>query len=133
MSCVGGNTLLRWRDASAAGQSLVAIRDPDSLQPEPLDLEASSKDAMQWVTDHYLPFRRWDAAINAAASRPRDSDRLADSFVTWILKHYPELRFANSVLNYSVASLVQDLCQTSPVLWVVVDGLGWLDHQELLA
>jgi len=103
------------------------------LQPEPLDLEASPKDSMQWVTDQYLPFRRWDAAINTASDRPRDSDRLADSFVNWILKHYPEFRFASSILNYSVASLVQDLCQISPVLWVVVDGLGWLDHQELLA
>jgi serine/threonine protein kinase len=102
------------------------------LLPDLLDLEASSKDAMKWVTDRYLPFRRWDAAINSSSDRPRQSDLLADSFVDWILKHYPELRFTSSVLNYSVASLVQDLCQTSPVLWVVVDGLGWLDHQELL-
>jgi serine/threonine protein kinase len=113
------------------------LRDLDSLQPppqpKPLDLEASSRDAMQWVTDHYLPFRRWDAAISSSSARPRISDHLADSFVNWILKHYPELRFTSSVLNYSVASLVQDLCQKSPVLWVVVDGLGWLDHQELLA
>lgn len=113
------------------------LRDLDSLQPplqpEALDLEASSKDAMQWVTDQYLPFRRWDAAIHSTSTRPRISDRLADSFVNWILKHYPEFRFTSAVLNYSVASLVQDLCQKSPVLWVVVDGLGWLDHQELLA
>lgn len=102
------------------------------LQPEDLDLEAGPKDAMQWVTDKYLPFRRWDAAIKPSSTRPRISDRLADSFVSWILKHYPELRFTSSVLNYSVASFVQDLCQKSPVLWVVVDGLGWLDHQELL-
>ena len=110
--------------------------DLDSLQPppqpEPLNLEASAKDAMQWVTDQYLPFRRWDAAIHSSSTRPRISDLLADSFVNWILEHYPELRFTSSVLNYSVASLVQDLCQKNPVLWVVVDGLGWLDHQELL-
>jgi serine/threonine protein kinase len=113
------------------------LRDLDSLQPplqpEPLELEVNAKDAMQWVTDQYLPFRRWDAAINSPATRPRVSDRLADSFVNWILKHYPEMRFTSSVLNHSVASLVQDLCQKNPVLWVVVDGLGWLDHQELLA
>jgi serine/threonine protein kinase len=113
------------------------LRDLDSLQPplqpQALDLEASSKDAMQWVIDQYLPYRRWDAAINPSSDRPRVSDRLADSFVNWLLRHYPELRFDSSVLNYGVASLVQDLCQKSPVLWVVVDGLGWLDHQELLA
>lgn len=112
------------------------LQDLDSLQPpsqpEDLDLEASPSAAMQWVVEQYLPFRRWDAAINPSSTRPRISDRLADSFVSWILKHYPELRFTGSVLNDSVASLVQDLCQKSPVLWVVVDGLGWLDHQELL-
>lgn len=102
-------------------------------QPTPLGLESSAKEAMQWVTDQYLPFRRWDIAINASETRPSVSDRLADSFVNWILKHYPDLRFASSILNYSAAALVQDLCQEHPVLWVVVDGLGWLDHQELLA
>ena len=111
-------------------QDLNSLQPP--LQPEDLDLEATPEGAMQWVTDQYLPFRRWDAAINPSSTRPRISDRLADSFVSWILKHYPELRFTNSVLNYSVASFIQDLCQKSPVLWVVVDGLGWLDHQELL-
>jgi serine/threonine protein kinase len=113
------------------------LRELDSLQPppapSPLAITASSKDALQWVTDQYLPFRRWDAAINSSEVRPRVSDRLADSFVNWLLQHYPDLRFESAVLNYSVASLVQDLCQKHPVLWIVVDGLGWLDHQELLA
>jgi serine/threonine protein kinase len=113
------------------------LRELDNLQPPPqptpLDLEASVKDAMQWVTDQYLPFRRWDIAINASETRPSGSARLADSFVNWLLKHYPDLRFSSSVLNYSVAALVQDLCQEHSVLWVVVDGLGWLDHQQLLA
>jgi len=113
------------------------LRDLDSLQqppqPEPLDLNASAKDAMQWATEQYLPFRRWDAAINPSSERPRISDRLAKSFVDWLLKSYPELRFDNSVLNYGVAALIQDFCQEGPVLWVVIDGLGWLDHQELLS
>jgi serine/threonine protein kinase len=113
------------------------LRELDNLQPPPqptpLDVEASAQHAMEWVTDQYLPFRRWDIVIHASETRPSVSDRLADSFVSWVLKHYPNLRFVSSVLNYSVAALVQDLCQEHPVLWVVVDGLGWLDHQELLA
>ncbi len=104
-------------------------------QPKALALEASSTDAMRWVTEQYLPFRRWETAICPLPSPPKISDRLADSFVNWILRNYPDLRLDpadRSGLNYSVASLVQDLCQKSPVLWVVIDGLGWLDHQELL-
>lgn len=104
-------------------------------QPEALELEASSKDAMQWVTEQYLPFRRWETTIHQSSEGPSDSEHLAGSFVNWILKQYPDIRLApaqSSVLNHSVATLVQDLCQEGPVLWIVVDGLGWLDHQELL-
>ncbi len=120
------SSYLNYQELSA----LDSLQPP--LQPKLLDLEASPKEAMQWVTDQYLPFRRWDAAINPSSSRPRASDHLAESFVSWILKHYPEIRFERAILNSGVASLVQDLCQKEPVLWVVVDGLGWLDHRELL-
>lgn len=53
-----------------------------------------------------------------------------------MIEHYPEMKedsVEHSYLNYSVASLVRNLCQDGPVLWVVVDGLGWLDHRELLS
>ena len=59
----------------------------------------------------------------------------SETFVEWLLEHYPKLKLdpvRNSSLNYSVASMVQEFCKTEPVLWVVVDGLGWLDHEELL-
>ena len=105
-------------------------------QPQPLPIDASSKDAFEWVTEVYLPFRRWETAINQSPVGQRSSDQLANTFVDWILRHYPVLKLdpvQDSVLNYSVASLVQNLCQEGPVLWVVVDGLGWLDHQELVA
>ena len=105
-------------------------------QPQPLPLDASSKQAFTWATESYLPFRRWEIVINQPASDCRISDRLADSFVKWMLKHYPEMKVDSvddSDLNYSVASLVRNLCQKGPVLWVVVDGLGWLDHVELLS
>jgi len=105
-------------------------------QAQPLPIDASPKDAFEWVTEVYLPFRRWETAINQSPIRQRSSDQLADTFVEWILRHYPVLKLdpvQDSVLNYSVASLVQNLRQEGPVLWVVVDGLGWLDHQELVA
>ena len=105
-------------------------------QPQPLALDASPNQAFTWATESYLPFRRWEIVINQPASGSRISDRLADSFVEWMLKHYPEMKVGsvdNSSLNYSVGSLVRNLCQQGPVLWVVVDGLGWLDHVELLS
>lgn len=105
-------------------------------QPEALPLNASLPQALTWATTSYLPFRRWEVVTSQLSADQRISDRLADSFVAWLLHHYPDLKgeFAgDSLLNYSVVSLVRHYCcQDSPVLWVVVDGLGWLDHQELL-
>lgn len=105
-------------------------------QPQPLPLDASPKQTLTWVTENYLPFRRWEIVIHQPPLEQRISDRLADSFVEWMLKHYPEMKVDSvdhSNLNYNVASLVRNLCQEGPVLWVVVDGLGWLDHIELLS
>ena len=104
--------------------------------PQPLNIDAEPHEALKWATESYLPFRLWEIVINRSPTTKRLSDNIANSFVEWIVKHYPDLKLdpvPNSILNYSVASLVQELCKKSPVLWVVVDGLGWLDHQELLA
>lgn len=118
-------------------QQQLALRDKQSpAKPQPLAIDASSNQALTWVTENYLPFRRWEIVIDQKSYEQRESDRLADSFVQWILQHYPELIFnavEHSQLNYSVASLVQNICSSSPVFWVVVDGLGWLDHVELLS
>ena len=104
--------------------------------PQPLNIDADPQKALKWATESYLPFRLWEIVINRSPTTKRSSDNIANSFVEWIVKHYPDLKLdpvPNSTLNYSVASLVQELCKKSPVLWVVVDGLGWLDHQELVA
>lgn len=105
-------------------------------EPAPLSLDASPQEALNWVTQEYLPLRRWETVTAQTPQERRVSDRLAASFEDWILKHYPALKVdavENSWLNYNVCHRVQQLCTTDPVLWVVVDGLGWLDHQILLS
>ncbi|WP_315791367.1 hypothetical protein [Fischerella sp. JS2] len=104
--------------------------------PQSLPIDASPTEALEWVTQNYLPFRRWEIIVKQPSLDQRISDHLADSFVNWMLQHYPQMTLdsvENSYLNYSVAAKVQNLCRESPVLWVVVDGLGWLDHLELLS
>ncbi|MDB9527850.1 protein kinase [Oscillatoria sp. CS-180] len=104
-------------------------------EPQPLCLDASTSDALQWVTDQYLPLRRWETKSTNLPLEKKVCDRLAASFEEWILKHYPNLivdAVSSSWLNYNVSHHVQELCSQGPVLWVVVDGLGWLDHQVLL-
>jgi hypothetical protein len=106
------------------------------IQPLPLSIDDSPQDALKWVTESYLPFRSWETNINYTPKEQQISEQLANSFVNWIIKYYPELKIdnvENSFLNYNVAFQVQKLAKENPILWIVVDGLGWLDHQELIA
>lgn len=106
------------------------------IQPLPISIDASSQDALEWVTESYLPFRRWETTINHTPKQEQMSQQLADDFVNWMLKNYPELKMDNvdkSFLNYNGTSQLLKLAQDNIVIWVVVDGLGWLDHQELIA
>jgi len=113
--------------------NLLAKLPPET--PSRLAINADHKEALDWAVNSYLPFRKWETAIQKLPIEQRQSDNLADSFEEWIFEHYHSLKVApvaESQLNYSVAALVQSLCENSFVLWVVVDGLGWLDHLELL-
>ncbi|WP_353259907.1 serine/threonine protein kinase, partial [Prochlorothrix hollandica] len=102
--------------------------------PDPLPPAASTAQALTWATQQYLPFRCWE--VNHGIDRvDRRSTRLADGFIDWIVGTYPdlkEIRTADSPLNYKVAAMVDELSQTAAVLWVVIDGLSWLDHQQIL-
>ncbi|KAM3100084.1 methylation-associated defense system protein kinase MAD6 [Phormidesmis sp. 146-12] len=114
-------------------QQEITSQQPPQL-PNMLKVDANLAEALNWVTQGYLPFRGWETTASPQAES-NQSECLADSFVDWLVKQYPQLRedkVERSVLNYSVASLVQELCEQHPVLWVVVDGLGWRDHEELL-
>lgn len=101
-------------------------------EPEPLPPNATVAEALEWATAKYLPYRAWE--VRYGQSRDR-SIQLAGSFEEWIINQYPLLKTDSvdvSPLNYSVNSLVKNLSVDAPVLWVVVDGLGWLDHKKLL-
>jgi hypothetical protein len=105
-------------------------------EPQPLPLDASPKDALSWVTEGYLPLRRWETVVANLPKEKQVCDPLATSFEAWMLEHYPSLTVdsvPSSWLNYNVCHQVEELCAQGPVFWVVVDGLGWLDHQALLA
>ena len=105
-------------------------------EPQPLSLDASVSKVLKWVADEYLPLRRWETNNANLPLEKKKCDLLAVGFEEWMLRHYPELivdSVSNSWLNYNVSHHVQELCSQGPVFWIVVDGLGWLDHQALLA
>lgn len=115
-------------------QSLASRHRPP--EPQPLPLDARPEDALRWATDAYLPLRQWETTTTNLPKEKQVCDRLAASFEDWMLEHYPNLTVdpvSSSWLNYNACYQVEELCTHGPVFWVVVDGLGWLDHQALLA
>lgn len=115
-------------------QDLAQLHRPP--EPQLLPSDASPKDALCWVTEAYLPLRRWETVVANLPKEKQVCDRLAGSFEDWMLEHYPSLTVdsvSSSWLNYNVCHQVESLCTQGPVFWVVVDGLGWLDHETLLA
>lgn len=103
--------------------------------PPPLAIDASATEALRWATQGYLPYRQWEASQTQNVNPELSADDLAASFVHWLVKTYPELKLEpvdSAFLNYSVTSLVLNLILTGPVFWVVVDGMGWLEHCQLV-
>jgi hypothetical protein len=96
-SAIDPTGLIRTRETKVAGylshHQKVELRDRQPPpQPQPLAVDASPQQALAWVTESYLPFRRWEIVINQPPSNQRISDHLADSFVEWMLKHYLEMK-----------------------------------------
>ncbi len=118
---------------TASQRSKLLALMPPKL-PQELSLDTSVSEAMTWATTQYLPYRIWE--VNSQLSRTNhQSDRLGEKFATWLYAQYPDLKtlpVGDSPLNYNSTHIVTQLARKHPVLWVVVDGLGWLDHQELL-
>ena len=117
----------------AQRHKLLSLLPPDL--PPALGVNGSVHEAINWAVEKYLPFRKWELTVAKKSVNERESDRLGESFANWLYQQYPNLKtqaVADSPLNYSTAHLVTQLAKNNPVLWVVIDGLGWLDHQELL-
>lgn len=97
----------------------------------PVTAADSVADVLGWATERYLPFR----LLQASQNNCEESDRLAESFANWILHNYPGLTTLDrdeSPLNIRTFYTVKRLAEEFWVLWVVVDGLSFLNHQELV-
>lgn len=102
---------------------------PDLL---PLASDADFATALKWATEKYLPFR----AVQADLKNCADADRLAESFTDWILGNYPKLTALDretSPINLRTFYTVKKLLGEGYwVLWTVIDGLNYENHQKLL-
>lgn len=97
----------------------------------PLSKLTDVDQALLWVTDKYLPFR----AAQAETNECHESDQMALSFAEWMLENYPALTSIErdeSPLNIRTFYTVERLSRQYWVLWVVVDGLSFMNHKHLV-
>ncbi|MGH9853400.1 MAG: hypothetical protein ACREBD_26465, partial [Blastocatellia bacterium] len=104
--------------------------------PEPLPVDASEQEALAWAAQQYLPYREWQvgAALDEE-SEARAAEKLGESFADWLLENYPRLTtksYEDSPLNIRCKYVINELIKSYRVLWVVVDGLNYLNHRRLL-
>ncbi len=104
--------------------------------PEPLPVDANEQEALEWTVNRYLPYREWQvsAALDEQAEA-RAVEELGESFADWLLENYPRLTtkaYQDSPLNVRGKYVVNELGKSYRVLWVVVDGLNYLNHRRLL-
>jgi hypothetical protein len=98
----------------------------------PVAIDADFQTALKWAVEKYLPFRasRWDTESCAEA------DAMAESFADWLLENYPKLTNLDretSPINLRAFYTVKKLLKQGYwVLWTVVDGLNYENHQKLL-
>ncbi len=103
--------------------------------PELLSIDASEREALSWA-ERYLSYREWQVGVALDdEAAVRTAEELAESFADWLLENYPRLTtksYEDSPLNIRGRYVVNELSKSYRVLWVVVDGLNYLNHRRLL-
>ena len=94
----------------------------------------STEGVLRWFVEQYLPYRDWecehgdDNAHKLAAAAAR-------SFAEWYLDYYPTALSGGegrAVLAISQSSKLHTTVSNDVILWVIADGLHYLDAEELI-
>lgn len=104
---------------------------PPPLPPAPPTEPAA---ALQWVTQHYLPYRLWQARHGLDPSAGSEVQRLSEAFSDWFLETYPTKLVGTTAPHQQQYWAKRALQKPNPneiVLWVIADGLGWKDALTL--
>ena len=104
------------------------------LPPQPpgeFDSSQPAKEVLKWVTEQYLPYRKWVSEYGND-EQYKQTEQLAHRFIDWLLHFYPralqDLSLRTSLVFWKVRSSLAD---DKVTLLVVLDGLGWLDALSL--
>lgn len=121
----------------ASLQNFLSLADIDRLQAlspprAPSPMPAKTDAILRWVTNEYLPFRRWQAE-HGDDEAGKSVYQTAQGFARWYLGWYSGalMGFEENRLATHNAHEMRNSDESSVVLWVIADGLGWLDAQRL--
>lgn len=108
----------------------------DRLCPPDLpgDLPAEDGEILQWFTDGYLPYRRWESEHGDTAAQER-VQRLARRFIEWCLCFYPSALAGSKGHEHLAIAHSVTLHETRAhwvTLWVILDGLHYADGAYLM-
>ena len=101
--------------------------------PQRLPADSEIDGVLSWATSEYLPYRRWQ--VRFASDQEETAKQRASSFAKWVLAHYPRLTNFDretTPINLCVPDIVEQLLTKRRVLWVVVDGLSFINHRRLI-
>ena len=111
---------------------LRALQPPRAPGELPIAKRSEANLVFDWVTQQYLPFRHWQCQNEDAATRSISLDA-ARQFGTWFLDFYGNAMVgaARKWLQIDRASKLRFENNGEITLWVIADGLGWLDARVL--
>lgn len=102
--------------------------------PLPPALPQTPAAVLNWATQYYLPYRRWQASQPSNTTAAAQAHTLAQQFSDWFLTTYPT-HLVGTTASYQQQHWANRALQTPAadeiVLWVIADGLGWGDGLTL--
>lgn len=90
--------------------------------------------ALQWATQQYLPYRRWQASQKDNSEAAAQVQQLAQTFSDWFISAYPDHLVGTKAAHqqqYWAKRALTAPADDEIVLWVIADGLGWGDAHTL--
>lgn len=124
--------LLKQLEGELPAATIDALR-PLVPPPLPPPLPNTPPDVLAWVTQAYLPYRQWQVTNNQAVASNYVS-AAAREFGEWLLQVYPT-KLLDAAYPYQQLYWAKKANHPAPnevIIWVIADGLGWGDAQNLL-
>lgn len=94
--------------------------------PSPLAADTPWDRVREWLEKEYFPFYDWCVRVD----RQTDTAPHVGEFEAWLMNSYDDVSRTDGFHPFAVRRKLSALASRGPVLFVVVDGLSWIDSQR---